>query len=160
MKTPLLAIATTLLSGTLFPHLPAAALTWTVNGTVSTTTPISGSFTLDSELAPSPNVTFSNVTINSLIFTAADVVGVSGGGSGGITAIDWAKGLNSLALVFASPLTPAGGTVLLDDVVSDFDGGAIAGSVTGTSSPVGVPEPSTLLGLLALGGLGALMKRG
>lgn len=149
-------LATALIAGTFSRTLPAQALIWTVNGTVGTSaTPITGSFTLDREDSASPNVTFSNLTIGSLTFTAAEVINVSQAipSGTGVEAIDWVKGSSSLSLVFSSPLTPAGGTVSLDNVVSDFDRQAIAGSVAGTSSPVSVPETSPLLGLLATCGL-------
>jgi hypothetical protein len=53
-----------------------------------------------------------------------------------IDAIDWVNGSDSLSLVFASPLTTAGGTIPLNNIASDFNGGAVSGSVTD------VPEPS------------------
>lgn len=155
-------LATALIAGTFSLPLPAQALTWTVNGTVGTSaTPITGTFTLDNENSASPNVTFSNLTIGALTFTAADAINVSTtipSGSG-VTAIDWLQGTNLLGLTFTSPLTPAGGTIDLD-IVSDFNGDVISGTVIGNSPPVGIPEPSVLFGLAATAGSLFLCKRG
>jgi len=88
--------------------------------------------------------------IDGLTLTAADVINISlatPSGSG-IQAIDWLNGLNSLSLVFDSPLTTAGGTILLNNITSDFNGHVVSGSVTDVSQPpTAVPEPSTLVGL-------------
>jgi hypothetical protein len=78
----------------------------------------------------------------------------------GIGAIDWLNGLNSLSLVFDSPLTTAGGTILFNNIVSDFNGDAVSGFVTGVSQPpTAVPEPSTLVGLAATFSSCVFLKR-
>jgi len=149
----LLAATTALLASTFSPHLPAQALTWTINnGSINSNpaTAITGSFTIDNENSTAPNITFSNLMIDGLTLTAADVINISlatPSGSG-IQAIDWLNGLNSLSLVFDSPLTTAGGTILLNNITSDFNGHVVSGSVTGVSQPpTTIPEPSTLVGL-------------
>jgi hypothetical protein len=161
----LLAATTALLASTFSAHSPAQALTWTINnGTVDTnlSTSITGSFTIDNENSTAPNITFSNLMIDGLTFTAADVINISlatPSGSG-IEAIDWLNGLNSLSLVFDSPLTTAGGTISLNDIASDFDGNAVSGSINAMSEPpITVPEPSTILGTLTAFGFGAKLKR-
>jgi hypothetical protein len=110
-----------------------------------------------------PNITFSNLMIDGLTFTATDVIDISlatPSGSG-IQAIDWLNGLNSLSLVFDSPLTTAGGTITLNNIASDFNGDAVSGSVTGVSQPpTTIPEPSTLLGLATTVGFCVFSKRG
>lgn len=95
--------------------------------------------------------------IDSLTFTAADVINISLATPSGIAAIDWLNGLDSLSLVFDSPfLTTAGGTITLNNIASDFNGDAISGSITAMSEPpTTVPEPTSTLSLLALGTLGA-----
>jgi hypothetical protein len=163
-----LAATTALLASTFSSTLPAQALTWTINnGTVDTNpaTSITGSFTIDNENSLAPNITFSNLMIDGLTFTATDVIDISlatPSGSG-IGAIDWLTGLNSLSLVFDSPfLTTAGGTITLNDIASDFYGNAVSGSVTGVSqppTPTAVPEPSTLVGLVTTFGSCVFLKR-
>jgi hypothetical protein len=148
----LLTATTTLLASSFSVQMPAQALTWTLNdGSTAGTNPITGSFTIDDEDSVFPSVTFSDLMVGGLTFTANDVLFItSANPSGtGIDAIDWFDGFNSLSLVFNSPLTAAGGTILLDDFISDFNGDIVSGSVTGVS----VPEPSRILstaGILAL----------
>jgi hypothetical protein len=161
----LVAATTALIASTIFPHLPAQALTWSINnGTVDTNpaASITGSFTIDNESSPAPSITFSNIIIDGLTFTAADVIKISlatPSGSG-IKAIDWLNSLNSLSLVFNSPLTITGGTIFLNDIGSDLDGNAVSGSVTGVSQPLtAVPEPSTLVGLAATFSSCVFLKR-
>jgi hypothetical protein len=153
----LLAATAAILTSTFSAYLPAQALIWKINdGTIDTnpTTSITGSFTIDNESSTAPSITFSNIMIDSLTFTAADVINISlatPNGSG-IEAIDWLNGSNSLSLVFDSPLTTAGGTILLNNIASDFDGNAVSGSVTG------VPEPLTILGSATALGFGIFFK--
>ncbi|MCZ8190878.1 MAG: PEP-CTERM sorting domain-containing protein [Microcystis sp. LE19-338.1B] len=161
----LLAATTALLASTFSAHSPAQALTWTINnGTVDSNpaTAITGSFTIDNENSLAPNITFSNLMIDGLTFTAADVINISlatPSGSG-IQAIDWLNGLNSLSFVFDSPLTTAAGTILLNNIASDFNGDAVSGSVTAVSPPpTAVPEPSALLGLAATFSSCVFLKR-
>jgi hypothetical protein len=154
----LVAASTALIASTFSPHLPAQALIWKINnGVVGTKPPISitGHFTIDNESSTSPMVTFSNIMVFSLTFTAVDVSNISLAtpkGSG-IDAIDWANGSNSLSLVFASPLTTAGGTIPLNNTASDFNSSAVSGSVTD------VPEPLTILGSGAALGFGSLLAK-
>lgn len=156
-KNLLLAATTATLASPFFAFLPAQALTWTVNnGTVATSppTPITGNFSIDNENSDSPTVTFADLTIDGLAFTTADVfnISLSMPSGSGIEAIDWDNGSNSLSLVFEFPLTTAGGTILLNEIVSDLDGNAVSGSVTS------IPEPRTILGLTAAIGFGVLFK--
>ena len=153
----LLAATTTLLVSSFSAAMPVQALTWKINnGTTDGTNPVTGSFTVNNESSTNPSVTFSNVMISSLTFTAADVALVTPS-SGGIYAIDWQKGSDTLSLVFNSPfLTTAGGTITLDNIVSDFNGNAVSGSVTGAPQPpTTVPEPNFSFSLLVLGTIGA-----
>lgn len=165
IKSPnlFLVAVTTILISPFCSHLPAQSLTWKIdNGTVAGTNPVTGSFTVDNENDPFPNITFSNIMVDGLTFSAADVINISlaNPSGSGIEAIDWLNGFNILSLVFDSPLTTGGGTVLLNDIVSDFDGNAISGSVTNQSSTA-VPESSTLSGLVTATtlGFGVFWKR-
>jgi hypothetical protein len=112
--------------------------------------PLKGGFTIDDEALPNPAVTASNVTVGSLLFTAADVVSATASN------IDWIDiDNNYLSLVFSSALTPAGGSVSLDSSISQFTPFAtgvpvsLTGSVTGSlPGPVtAVPAPPGFLGL-------------
>jgi hypothetical protein len=155
----LLVASTALIVNTFFPHLPAQALIWKINnGVVVDKNPpisITGHFTIDNESSTSPMVTFSNIMVFSLTFTAADVSNISLAtpNVSGIDAIDWVNGSNSLSLVFESPLTTAGGIIPLNNTASDFNGDAVSGSVTG------VPEPLTILGSGAALGFGGLLAK-
>jgi len=98
---------------------PAMAFTWVLDAGSQTETnlPITGQFTIDDEFAAIPMISFSNVTVDGLVFGSGDVVNI--GTASGVTAIDWLDGdSNALSLAFNSPLTPSGGTVTLDNVVS------------------------------------------
>jgi hypothetical protein len=157
----LLLVASTALIASIFsPNLPAQALIWKINNGIVDPNPkpkisITGNFVIDNESSTSPSVTFSNIMAFSLTFTAADVVNISlatPSGSG-INAIDWLNGSDSLSLVFASPLTTAGGTIPLNNTASDFNGDAVSGSVTD------VPEPLTILGSGAALGFGSLLAK-
>lgn len=159
----LLAATTTLLVSSVSTPIPVQALTWTINnGSLAGTNPITGSFTIDNENSATPSLTFSNIIIGLLNFTKADLVKISLANptGSGIEAIDWVNGSNSLSLVFNSPfLTTAGGTVTFD-VVSDFNGDIVTGSVTGASNPpTTVPEPNLSLGLIAFGTLLVVRSR-
>jgi hypothetical protein len=158
----LLAATTVLVAYNFSPNLPAQALTWTINnGTVAGTDLMTGSFTIDNENSTFPSVTFSNIMIGGLTFTAADVINISlaAPSGSGIEAIDWANGSNSLALVFDAPLTTAAGAIDFNDIVSDFNGNPVIGGVTGAAEPpTSVPEPSTILGILTVLGFGAKLK--
>jgi hypothetical protein len=160
----LLAATTTLLVSSFSTPIPVQALTWTINnGSLAGTNPITGSFTIDNENSATPSLTFSNIIIGLLNFTKADLVNISLANptGSGIEAIDWVNGSNSLSLVFNSPfLTTAEGTVTLNDVVSDFNGDIVTGSVTGVSNPpTTVPEPNLSLGLIAFGTLLVVRSR-
>lgn len=131
---------------------PVSALTWTLNPnsqvqTSPTTTPLTGSFTIDDESLINPSITASNINLGSLVFIADDVINIDV--AGGITAIDWLdQDNNVLSLVFNSPLTSLGGNVILNSTVSNFtDSNADEFVVVGSVS-TSVPEPSTLLGLI------------
>ncbi|MEB3175504.1 MAG: PEP-CTERM sorting domain-containing protein [Cyanobacteriota bacterium] len=132
---------------------PVQALEWVLdNGTVVNTSPakpIVGSFFVNDDAAPT--VTSSNITVDNVEFTAIDVFNVSYD-TGGIQAIDWQRGSNSLSLVFSQRLTSQGGTVGLNSAVSDYNGFPVSGSVEA------VPEPITLLGSLAALGVGTAME--
>lgn len=160
----LLAATTTLLVSNLSTAIPVQALTWTMNnGSLAGTNPITGSFTIDNENSANPSLTFSNIIIGPLNFTKADLVKISLANpiGSGIESIDWVNGSNSLSLVFNSPfLTTAGGTVTLNNFVSDFNGDIVSGSVTGASNPpTTVPEPNLSLGLIAFGTLLVVRSR-
>lgn len=153
----LLTATIALLASSFSVQMPAQALTWTLNdGSTAGTNPITGSFTIDDEDSVFPSVTFSDLMVDGLTFTANDVLFItSANPSGtGIDAIDWFDGFNSLSLVFDSPLTAAGGTILLD-FISDFNGDIVSGSVTGVS----VPEPSRILSTASILAL-ALFSQG
>ncbi|MEB3161229.1 MAG: PEP-CTERM sorting domain-containing protein [Synechocystis sp.] len=142
--------------------LPAQALPWVLDlGSEVLTnpaSPLTGGFTLDDESLANPTVTSSNVMVDSFTFGAADVINVSV--SGGVTAIDWLdSGNNLLSLVFSSPLTPGGGTVPLNPVVSSFTPFSSGVPVEITGSVTAVPEPLTLLGAGTAIALGGLFKR-
>jgi hypothetical protein len=101
----------------------------------------------------------SNVTVSGVTFGATDAL-ISNTPGVGITAIDWLDTNNNLlSFVFNTPLTPSGGTVTLDNIVSSytpFNPGtplAVNGSVTA------VPEPLTLLGAGTAIALGGIFKR-
>ncbi|MFN5514385.1 MAG: PEP-CTERM sorting domain-containing protein [Cyanobacteriota bacterium] len=120
--------------------------------------PLTGGFSLNNESLANPSVTFSNMMVDSLIFSALDVVNVSV--SGGVTAIDWLdSGNNLLSLVFSSPLTPGGGTIALNSVVSSFTPFSSGAPAVITGSVTAVPEPLTLVGAGAAITLGGLFKR-
>lgn len=109
-------------------------------------TPLTGGFTLDNEYSANPNVTFSNVMAGSITFSASDVVNVSV--ASGVTAIDWLNGNSDLlSLVFSSPLTPSGGTVALNSILSSFTPFVSGTPAAITGSVSAVPEPFTLLGV-------------
>jgi hypothetical protein len=83
----------------------------------------------------------------------------------GVTAIDWLDaGNNVLSFVFNNPLTPGGGTILLNNVVSlytPFNPGlpqAVSGAVSKAGSVPTVPEPSTRLGAAIAVALGAIFR--
>ena len=141
---------------------PAQALSWIVDTGTQTETglSISGAFTIDAELADSPLLTFSNISIDGNVFTASNLLLLSNTPGVGVTAIDWQDtDFNRLSFVFDSPLTPSGGTVVLDDNVSSyvpFNPG-LPLSVSGSVSQV--PEPLTLLGAGTAIALGGLFKR-
>ena len=160
----LLAATTTLLVSSFSTAIPVQALTWPINnGSLAGTNPITGSFTIDNENSANPSLTFSNIIIGLLNFTKADLVNISLANptGSGIESIDWVNGSNSLSLVFNSPfLTTAGGTVTFNDVVSDFNGDIVSGSVTAASNPpTTVPEPNLSLGLIAFGTLLVVRSR-
>ena len=105
-----------LLSATLTAH-PAQALSWSVDTGTRTENNllISGGFTIDDELATLPNMTVSNVTVGGVAFGANDALGV------GITAINWLDSNNNLlSFAFNNPLTPSGGAITLDNIVSSY----------------------------------------
>jgi hypothetical protein len=157
------AFALTLTVGTLtLGTLPAQALPWVLDPGSEVLTnpvnPLTGGFTLDDESLAFPTVTFSDVTVDSLTFGAADVINVSV--FGGVTAIDWLdSGNNLLSLVFDSPLTSSGGTVVLNQVVSSFTPFSSGAPVEITGSVTAVPEPLTLLGAGTAIALGSAFKR-
>ena len=160
LPNSLLAATTVILTSSFSANLPVQALTWTINnGTTDGTNLITGSFTVNDESITNPSITFSNIMVNSLTFTATNVVnvGLVTPSGGGISSIDWQKGSDSLSLVFNSPfLTTAGGTITLNDIVSDFNSNAVRGSVTGASQPTtAVPEPDFSFSFLVLGTIGA-----
>jgi hypothetical protein len=139
---------------------PAMALTWALDAGSQTQTNllITGQFIFDDEFAAFPMVSFSDVTVDGLVFGSSDVINIDT--ASGVTAIDWLDGdFNTLSLVFNSPLTPSGGTVILDDIVSTFTPFvpgvplAIEGSVSA------VPEPLTLMGAGVAIVLGGAFKR-
>jgi len=141
---------------------PAAALPWVLNPgsqvLINPATPLTGGFTLDDESLGSPTVTFSNIMVASLIFSAADVINIDT--AAGVTAIDWLDGGNNLlSLVFSTPLTSGGGTIALDNVVSSFTPFNSGVPVEITGSVTAVPEPLTLLGASTAIALGSLFKR-
>jgi hypothetical protein len=146
---------------------PAQALTWSVDTGTKTDTNllISGTFTIDDELANSPKITFSNVTVDGFTFGASDVLLISNTAGIGVTAIDWRDaGSNVLSFVFSNPLTPSGGMILLNETVSVYTPFAspLPQAVSGAVSPAGavptVPEPSTLLGVGITVALGAIFR--
>lgn len=146
---------------------PAQALTWSVDTGTKTDTNllISGTFTIDDELANSPKITFSNVTVDGFTFDASNVLSISNTAGIGVTAIDWMDtGSNVLSFVFSNPLTPSGGMILLDEIVSNYIPFALGSlqAVSGSVSPAGavptVPEPSTLLGVGITVALGAIFR--
>lgn len=156
LSKPAFSLALTL--GTLaLGTLPAQALPWGLNpGSQVLTdpvTPLTGGFTLDGI-----TVTVSNVTVDSWVFSAADVINVDV--VGGVTAIDWLDSeTNLLSLVFNSPLTPSGGMIALDDVVSSFTPFDSGVPVEITGSVTAVPEPLTLLGAGTAIAIGGAFKR-
>ena len=146
---------------------PAQALTWSVDTGTKTDTNllILGRFTIDDELASLPNITFSNVTVDGLTFGASDVLLISNTAGIGVTAIDWIDAnSNVLSFVFKKPLTPSGGTILLDENVSTYIPFVLGlpQAVSGSVSPAGavptVPEPSTRLGAGIAVALGAIFR--
>jgi hypothetical protein len=146
---------------------PAQALTWNVAPGTKTDTnlPILGTFTIDDELASLPKITFSNVTVDGFTFGSSNVNQISNTPGIGVTAIDWLDaGNNVLSFVFNNPLTPGGGTILLNNVVSlytPFNPGlpqAVSGAVSKAGSVPTVPEPSTRLGAAIAVALGAIFR--
>lgn len=156
LSKPAFSLALTL--GTLtLGSLPAVALPWVLDPgsqvLTAPTTPLTGGFTLDNA-----TVTFSDVMVNSLTFSAADVFNVDV--AGGVTAIDWLDSENNLlSLVFNSPLTSSGGTITLDNVVSSFTPFDSGVPVEITGSVTAVPEPLTLLGAATAIAFGTSFKR-
>ncbi|MFM1842162.1 MAG: hypothetical protein RLZZ490_898 [Cyanobacteriota bacterium] len=156
LSKPAVSLALTL--GTLtLGSLPAVALPWVLDPGSQVLTnpasPLTGGFTLDNV-----TVIFSDVMVDGLTFSAADVINVDV--ASGVTAIDWLDGeSNLLSLVFASPLTVDGGTIALDSTVSSFTpfDGAIPLEITGSTTAV--PEPLTLLGAATAIALGSTFKR-
>ena len=92
------------------------------------------------------------------MFGSSDVINIST--ASGVTAIDWLDGdLNLLSLVFNSPLTPSGGTVALDNVVSTFTPFDPGVSLANEGSVSAVPEHLTLMGAGAAIAFGGAFKR-
>ena len=130
---------------------PAQALQWNiVSGTATDNgLAVSGNFSFDDELLANPVMLASNVTVDGLVFGAADLLQVTSTPGVGITAIDWLDtGNNLLALAFDMPLTPQGGTVSLDNTVSTYTAFStstpsfITGSISGPPSAVPGPMPA------------------
>ena len=130
--------------GTLIFLSPAQALQWNIDNGTQTDVGlvIAGDFSIDDELQANPVMLASNVTLDGLVFGANGSI-ISSTPNVGITAIDWVDiNNNLLSLAFTTPLTPQGGTIVLDDVVSSFTPfnattpSFISGSVTGSTSAV------------------------
>ena len=130
---------------------PAQALLWTIEPGTQTDNglSISGSFSIDNELAATPMMLASAVSIDGNVFDASEAKldYISGMG---VSAIDWLDASsNRLSFVFATPLTPAGGKVMMDNIVSTYTPftpsvSSLPDFVSGSVS--GVPGPLPVLG--------------
>lgn len=130
---------------------PAQALQWNIdNGTqTDTAIAITGSFNIDDELLPNPVLLASDVTLDGLVFGISDVINISTTPGVGVLAIDWLDASNNLlSFSFDTPLTPLGGTVTLNNVVSTYTPissglpSFISGTVSGATSAVPGPLPA------------------